>query len=328
VKVSALVHFGVVWRSCGSEVVLHELLKAAVGAGHEAVCWVTHRDGMNSWRGTEPDTEMDGVTYRRVRNSLIGAQELKRWRPDVVVSHHQHVTQAIKTARMIKARSVFLTHNDYDLNKRPMQAGPDLVIHNSEHVAATLNDKFGTPSSSMIFHPPLTPDRHKVESTGDAYTLINLNRDKGAELFYALAKAMPDRKFVGVIGGHGEQVVKRNIPNVEILDHGPDMKRVWSRTRVLLMPSEFESYGLTAVEAGINGVPTIAHPTKGLQENLGESGLFADRDSLDDWVSLIKDLDGQFEYAEASEHARSIADAAMSDTRETLSRWVEWVEGV
>jgi glycosyltransferase involved in cell wall biosynthesis len=286
---------------------------------------VTHKDAMRSWRGNEPDETLDGVRYVRVRNSLIGAQQLKTWKPDVVVSHHQHVTQAIKTARIIKARSVFLTHNDYDINRRPMLARPDLVIHNSEHVASTLNSKFGTPKHHMIFHPPLTPDRHTVPATGDAYTLINLNPDKGAHLFYELAAAEPDRKFLGVIGGHGQQVVRRNLPNVTILEHGPEMKRVWSRTRVLLMPSEFESYGLTAVEAGINGIPTIAHPTRGLMENIGPGGLYADRDSIAEWQYQLSNLDTEFGYREASEYARDRADDALTATRTTLKKWIEWV---
>lgn len=313
------------FRNCGSEVVLHELLKSAAAEGHDVTVWITHKDAAHNWRGNEPDTLYDGVKIVRVRNSMLGAQALKRWKPDVVVSHHQHVGQAIKTANLIKARSVFLTHNSYDLNGRPLRLRPDLVIHNSQHVADTLA-KFGPQREQFIFHPPLTPERHLVESTGDAYTLINLNRDKGADLFYHLAEGMPDRKFVGVVGGHGEQIIRRNIPNVEILDHAPDMQRVWSRTRVLLMPSEFESYGLTAVEAGINGIPTIAHPTPGLQENLGPDGMYADRDKLWDWRMSIEWLDDPDNYQRVSDHARTVADAAMDATRRSLKQWIEWLE--
>lgn len=323
-KVAALAHFSLPFRNCGSEVVIHELLKAAAQAGHDVTMWCTHQDARRSWRGNEPPVVFDGVKIVRVRNAILGSQQVKAWKPDVVVSHHDHVTLAIKAAKLIGARSVFLTHNDYALNARPLRADPDLVIHNSQHVADTLA-QYGTPREQMIFHPPLTPDRHTVPSTGDALTLINLNRDKGAELFYKLAETMPERKFVGVIGGHGEQIICRRLPNVEILDHGPDMQRVWSRTRVLLMPSEFESYGLTAVEAGINGIPTIAHPTTGLRENLGPDGIFADRDAPSEWVSQISNLEIGKNYERASKAATALADAAMRDTQETLSKWLNWL---
>lgn len=324
-RVAAVAHFGLLWRSCGSEVVIHELLRAAAEAGHETRMWVTHKNAQTNWRGTEPDVTLDGVKLHRVRNVIIAGQQVKAWRPDVIVTHHDHASYSIKLAKTIGARSVFLTHNNFPLNGRPLRLNPDLVAFNSDWVAKSLTDQFGAPKHSLTFHPPLTPDRHKVQSTGDAITLANLNKDKGANTLYELAALEPDRKFIGVIGGHGIQIIRRNLPNVTLLDHGPDMKRVWSATRVLLMPSVQESYGLTAVEAGLNGIPTIAHPTPGLQENIGAGGLFADRDSVNEWRKHLADLDDQFAYQEASNYARSRADEALKETRDTLSRWTEWL---
>ena len=56
------------------------------------------------------------------------------------------------------------------------------------------------------------------------------------------------------------------------------------------MPSSYESWGRVATEAILNGIPVIAHPTEGLMENLGESGIFIDRDNTDAWVTEIKKL--------------------------------------
>lgn len=324
-RVAALVHFSMPWRCAGSETVLHELMRAAHNAGHETVVWCTNKDARLNWMGNLPDTTVDGVTIKRVRNAVRGGFQVQQFRPDVVVSHHQHVMHAIKVARSVGARSVFLTHNDMDLNKRPLAMRPDLIIHNSDWVRDSLA-RFGAPAQELVMHPPLTPDRHVVDSTGDALTLINLNRDKGAEVFYRLAELMPERRFLGVIGGHGEQVVRRNLANVTILEHGPDMRRVWAQTRVLLMPSIYESYGLTAVEAGINGIPTIANPTPGLVENLGTGGLFADRDNTNEWVQQIGGLDGPLEYGEASDYAKKLSVQAMDATRGTLKRWIEWLD--
>ena len=323
-RIAALVHFSMPWRCAGSETVLHELMRAAHDAGHEATVWCTNKDSRRSWPSNLSDVEMDGVKIKRVRNPVIGGRQVQQFRPDVVVSHHQHVLHAIRVARTIRARSVFLTHNDMDLNKGPLAMRPDLVIHNSEWVRESLG-RFTKPAHEFVMHPPLTPDRHTVPSTGDALTLINLNRDKGAEVFYRLAELMPERQFLGVVGAHGEQVVRRNLPNVEILEHGPDMKRVWSRTRVLLMPSIYESYGLTAAEAAMNGIPTIANPTPGLRENIGPGGLFADRETTAEWVEQIESLDDELAYANASQYARKRAAEAMDATRDTLKTWLEWI---
>lgn len=323
-KVSALVHFSMPWRNAGSETVLHELMKAAVQAGHEATVFCTNRDAVRTWTGREPAEEMDGVKLVRVRNAILGGQLMARTKPDVVVSHHQHATHAIRLAAKIGARSVLCSHNDMDINERPLRLGPDLVIHNSDWVAESLS-RFGEPKSSMIFHPPLTADRHTVDRTGDHVTLINLNEHKGAKIFYDLATRMPDTKFLGVVGGHGDQIIRRNLPNVTIMEHGPDMKRVWSQTRVLLMPSIYESYGLVAVEAGINGIPTIANPTPGLIENLGPRGLFVERENTDEWVKEITRLSGPLYYEESSINAVHRAQLALDSTRQSLQQWCDWL---
>lgn len=314
------------WRNCGSETVIHELFKAAATAGHEVALWVTHKDSERVWRGNLPDTVLDGVTIHRLGNPLMASKAMARSNPDVIVSHHQHATQAIKAAQVSRAKSVYLTHNDMDINARPLRAHPDLVIHNSEWVRESLQ-RFGGQKQEFVFHPPLTPDRHVVDSTGDGLTLINLNEHKGSHLFYKLAEIMPDRKFVGVVGGHGKQVIRR-MRNVEIVEHGPDMKRVWSKTRVLLMPSIYESYGLTAVEAGINGIPTIANPTPGLRENIGKGGLFADRDDPSMWQTRIDQLDDTFSYRLASEHAKKVSSHALDATRRSLAQWCDWLSQV
>lgn len=323
-RVVATVHFAYPWRGAGSETVLHELLKAAQGAGHDVTLWCTNQDAVKSWRGNEPVTEFDGIETHRSRNILVAAAEAARLRPDVWISHHQHVLHSIRTAKRVGARSVYAIHNDMDINRRPLALRPDLVLFNSEWVKESLS-RFTPPKESLTFHPPLTPDRHQVAHTGDAITLVNLNEHKGALIFYELAARMPHQRFLGVIGGHGEQIIRRGLPNVTIMDHGPDMKRVWKQTRVLLMPSVYESYGLVAVEAGLNGIPTIANPTPGLMENLGERGLFVDRENTEGWVDEITRLDDPDNYGPSSAYARARATLALESTRDTLKQWVDWI---
>ncbi|WP_262928542.1 glycosyltransferase family 4 protein [Streptomyces sp. CBMA152] len=49
-------------------------------------------------------------------------------------------------------------------------------------------------------------------------------------------------------------------------------EHVYSRSRVILMPSLYESWGRVAVEAFASGIPVIAHTTPGLVESMGEAG--------------------------------------------------------
>lgn len=325
-KVAALIHFSMPWRCAGSESVAHELMKAAALAGHEATVYCTNRDSEHLWRGNEPVIELDGVTIFRVRNVAIGARIVADSSPDVILSHHQHSIAAANLARKIGARSVYCSHNDMQIvNFRQLEADPDLVIFNSDWVRESLAKTCKVPRESMTFHPPLTPERHLTDQRGDGITLVNLNADKGAHVFYKLSGVFPEKQFYGVVGGHGRQVIRRGLPNVEIIEHTPDMASVWGKTRVLLMPSVYESYGLVAQEAGLNGIPTIANNTPGLIENLGPRGRFADRDDLDAWAHQIRLLDDPDHYAQASNYATVRAQHALDATRDTLKRWVDWI---
>jgi hypothetical protein len=87
---------------------------------------------------------------------------------------------------------------------------------------------------------------------------------------------------------------------------------VFRKTKVLLMPSEYESYGRVGIEAACAGIPTVAHPTLGLQEAFGPTaGIFIDRNDVAAWFNEVSRLmTDDFYYHERSqivlELARSI----------------------
>ncbi|MBQ1164600.1 glycosyl transferase, partial [Streptomyces sp. A73] len=77
-------------------------------------------------------------------------------------------------------------------------------------------------------------------------TLINCNPEKGGHVLRALAQRIPEQQFVAVRGAYGEQVDYDGLANVEVLAQVPGeemAERVYGRTRVLLMPSSYESWG-------------------------------------------------------------------------------------
>jgi glycosyltransferase involved in cell wall biosynthesis len=101
------------------------------------------------------------------------------------------------------------------------------------------------------------------------------------------------------------------------------MREVWSQTKVVLMPSEYESYGMVAAEACVNGIPVIAHPTKGLVECLDSAGLFIPRDDTDGYERTLRLLltDPLF-YAERSAISRLRGEELARQTDRELKRFV------
>jgi glycosyltransferase involved in cell wall biosynthesis len=80
------------------------------------------------------------------------------------------------------------------------------------------------------------------------------------------------------------------------MENMADIRGVYRQTGILIMPSHYESYGRTAVEAMCSGIPVIANPTPGLLESCGSAGYFADRNKLDEWVEAIRDVFKNYEY--------------------------------
>lgn len=323
--VIAWVHFGVPYRRAGSETMLHTMMRELLQAGVdvEVIC-SDMPEAPAAW-------EVDGVPYTH-RTPREAEAVLRAARPGVVVTHHDHAERAILAAKGIQARSVLLLHSDFDLVARPLSRNPDLCIYNTQWVRKSLAGRFPQVDRgrSLIIHPPVIPDEHATATAGDRVTLVNLNRDKGVDTWHGAARLLPEVPFLGVRGGHGPQIEHGAPPNAELAPQTSDMRGdVWARTRVLMVPSRYESFGMAAVEALASGIPVIAHPTPGLREALGDGATFIDRDDHQAWADAIRGLypDGP-RRAEASAAARDRSAFLAGQSRAELSMWVDTVRGM
>lgn len=275
-KVTVVCHNYLPSVRAGAEIMLHEMAKALVAAGHivsvYVVGGVTHQSPI--W--------VEGV---RVHVGRTAKADMRISSPDVVISHLLHSRMAQGFARMCGAKFVEVVHNDNRSTKLSLACAPDLVVFNTNW----LREKIKVGTRSIVVHPPVFAEDHRTKS-GEKVSLVNLIPEKGSKTFYGLAAMMPDVQFLGVKGGYGDQVIRR-MPNVEIVENTEDMRSdVWRKTSILLMPSAYESYGMTGVEAMASGIPVIAHPTPGLKESLGTAGIFLDRDDTESWKEAISDI--------------------------------------
>ena len=286
----------------------------------------------------------EGVRLVPVRSAMHGVSMLRVWQPQVTFTHHDNATVALQMRRRIRSRIFFLVHNDMTVTETPLRMLPDFVVWNTDWVRDSMAERLSVVErlQGMVMHPPLSWADHVIGSPvfvaddgqvfGDthprnAITLVNHNAHKGAHVLFGLAERMPERRFLAVEGGHGEQVpIPKHLTNVERVPQNPDMRPVWRNTRLVLMPSVYESYGLVSVEAGVSGIPVLAHPTPGLQEALGGAGFWCDRDDLQAYADTIEWLDDDAMYRHASGMAKANSEmkAAESDRAlEELTRHVE-----
>jgi hypothetical protein len=176
---------------------------------------------------------------------------------------------------------------------------PDLIVYNADW----MREQHPWPGATAVVHAPVFAERYRT-APGHAITLVNLNELKGGPMLFELARLLPDHEFLGVLGDYGDQLVPDVVPpNVTIQPTTTDIRSVFRRTRILLMPSRFETFGRLSLEAAASGIPTIAAPVDGLREALGEAGIWAARDDPALWVHHLRRLDDTHEYAAASRRA-------------------------
>lgn len=161
--------------------------------------------------------------------------------------------------------------------------------------------------------------RDKVEILepfqGDCITLVNANQNKGVAQFMDIARRMPTRKFLGVLPYYGEKQLPPSPGNIEWVPFDDDIRNVLKRTRILLVPSYYESFGRIAVEAMLNRIPVLystpnknsIYPggsTEGLDEWIQPVGISCNRDDVTEWTRAIESLDDPETYTQKGEASR------------------------
>jgi glycosyltransferase involved in cell wall biosynthesis len=263
--------------------------------------------------GWEADGEFEGVKVVHMGNPANFHKQYE-W-ADVVISHLGCSGMAYNFSKRYRKPLVFVSHNTHSYTFCRQGGSHVFVVYNAKWVIEKLDYR----RPGIIVHPPVWPDQWKAGKRGKHIALININENKGGAVLEQIARLMPDRKFLAVRGMYGKQ--HETYPdNVKVIDNTPDMQKVYDKCRIVLMPSDYESWGRVGVEALACGIPVIANPTPGLRESLGVAGIFADRNNPQEWVEAIGALDDESVYFTAREmglaRARSLDPQPQLDTLE------------
>jgi hypothetical protein len=313
-------------HNAGAEHMLVSMLRPLVERGHDVQVWLS-RYG----RAVEP-YDYRGIQVVPLEARLDFPAAVRK--ADVLISHLECVPHTTALARGYGKPVVVICHNTHRPTFRDMASGGTaLAVYNSQWMEREAELFFAEypkairPAASLIVRPPVFASEYATRP-GKAVTLINCNPEKGGRVLEKLARRMPDQQFLAVKGAYGEQILP-DLPNVEIVEHvdGAEMREaVYGRTRVLLMPSSYESWGRAGVEALASGIPVVAHPTPGLCESLGEAGVFVDRTDIDGYEAVLRKLLQPAEYRLASKRARARS-AELNPTAE-LAAWCNAVEAL
>ncbi|HEY9370166.1 glycosyltransferase family 4 protein [Streptomyces sp.] len=313
-------------HNAGAEHMLVSMLRPLVERGHDVSVWLSR------YGKAHKEYDYRGIKVVPLESRLDFPTAVKR--ADVLLAHLETVPSTASLTRGYGKNLVVVCHNTHRPTFRDMAAGgTSLAVYNSQWMEREAEIFFAEypksirPASSLIVRPPVFADEYATKP-GKAITLINCNPEKGGKVLEALAERMPDQQFLAVKGAYGEQILP-DMPNVEIVEHvaGEDMReRVFARTKVLLMPSSYESWGRAGVEALASGIPVVAHPTEGLCESLGEAGIFVDRNEVAGYEAVLRKLLTTAEYRLASKRAK--ARSVELDPAADLAAWCSAVESL
>jgi amino acid adenylation domain-containing protein len=231
---------------------------------------------------------LQGVTVHAVREptqlrtSLV--ERVEQFEPDRVLLSSEDPSHNLLDAlvKVCPERIVYLIHTVSFLPFGPQAFFPSrsraklleripVIVSISNYVARYIK-QWGNLDSTVIYWPtygaPPFPDLSRFD-TGYV-TMVNPCAIKGISIFTALARALPEVEFAGVLtwGAVGEdRRALERLPNVRLLEPSRNIEDILARTRVLVMPSLWEeSFGLTAVEAMLRGIPVLASDIGGLPE--------------------------------------------------------------
>lgn len=302
----------------GADVMLHSILKFLVAeSGH--ICEAIFISKTNHER------EIDGVVVRSYSGGIDQAIAvyctMSPIRPEVIVTHLGGIQVARAMGRLWDIPVVQVIHNTNDLTIGSLASGCDLAVYNSEwirefHQTVALGKPFvrewlepgrsrmrkrvSRSWPSFVLHPPALVARAPSRSPiGRDFVvgIVNLSPNKGADVVAGLLRERPGIKIAGLTGGYDQaKHVDFNVENFIKLEHTSDMCSFYHAIDLLIVPSIYESYSLSAVEAMGHGLPVIASDTPGLRESVADGGQHLGTRDPKVWAEAIDETFEKYDY--------------------------------
>jgi len=257
------------------------------------------------------DTNIFFIDYVYKFNDAI-KEFIYEYKPDIVFTNFwDFVLLNFLQKNNIKYLT-FVSDHTFSTHKKFLVKDAMEVIENIKHVVTFSNYtknklKETWNKNAFLKYPTINENLYKVDTNTKEYIgLINPVQPKGVDLFVSLADNLAKYLFVA-LGGWNDEYAKeykkqcKKYPNLKYLKTTDDMKKFYSKTKILLVPSIWEeSFGRVCIEAMLNGIPVITSKQGGLLEAVPYSDFNLDTSDLQKWINLIKKLDDEIYYSQVS----------------------------
>jgi glycosyltransferase involved in cell wall biosynthesis len=239
------------------------------------------------------------------------AEQLKELNARIVIGQNELSLPGVLAAKAVGAISIVNIHTPpkYGRSLRQAVINSDYAVYNTETSAR----EWGEPDA-MVLHPPISKIPDRLITNGDAYTVLSSLYNKGVEVVLQLAKRYPDKRFIIVRSPaeptHGipdleERAAK--LPNVELHPRvsPEEVYKYFEQTRILLAPSRYETYGMSAIEAAGYGIPCVHVDTPHVREGIGEAAILVPPLGVEETARGIEMIEANYEMYSAKARARA-----------------------
>jgi glycogen synthase len=155
------------------------------------------------------------------------------------------------------------------------------------------------------------------------------------EVVLELAKLYPNKRFIIVRSPaeptHGISNLEERaskLPNVELHPRvdPKDVYKYFEQTRILLVPSMYETYGMSAIEAAGYGIPCVHVDTPHVREGIGDAAVLVSPLSVSETANGIDLIESNYESY--SDKARAKAEWLQDRQAIELQRFSEFVKNI
>lgn len=287
----------------GLQTTTHDLCLAIQEMGAEAAVLCGQKLGDREPDREAPPTSDDRLGYlvmRSARPAKDLAMAAAAWGADVIVAQSGRSLAPLALASLDTGRPTALYLHNVEISQLAGNLASDpslLYLANSAFTAQRWQALFGI--HCEVIPPIVSASSYLADRSGDKVLFVNPHPMKGIERLFELAEACPELPFLvmeswdidPVWRSHCLRRVER-LGNIEWRSASRNMRQVYGQSRVLLMPSVWEeSFGRTAVEAQLNGLPVLASQRGALPDLVGAGGVTLSPDApVSEWAAALRRL--------------------------------------
>lgn len=249
--------------------------------------------------------------------------QLKEWDPDIIIAQQWAIEWASQKAWELNILMVVLVRGlgqyEHFFNPNSTNRRCDLLVSNTCNLLSQIKHLDLYQPQTCVLHPQITLEKclFLEPHIPEYITLIGSEPCKGFDMLGPIANSLPMIKFLWVTNQSLDMP-----PNVKTIKKQPDVRTIYQKTAILIMPSISESYGRVAIEAAHNRIPVIASNLEGIREATNGLAYFVEnRTDVGLWKRAI--LDVLMNYDEHQNRMKRVIDGLDNGEFERFNQMLE-----